>query len=31
VLWAVCRDDIEDIERGEVKLGDIGDAPETEE
>jgi hypothetical protein len=29
--WAVCRDDMEDTERGDGKPGDMADAPDTEE
>ena len=29
--WAVCRDDMEDTERGDATVGDIPDVPETEE
>lgn len=29
--WAVCREDMEDTERGDAKPGDMADAPDTEE
>ena len=29
--WAVCRDDMEDVERVEAIPGDMADAPDTEE
>ena len=29
--WAVCRDDVEDTERGDATDGDIPDVPDTEE
>jgi hypothetical protein len=29
--WAVCREDVEDTERGDAKPGNMADAPDTEE